>query len=75
MPLQVQPYLSASTLMLLQPTAASSLGDNPILQEVQEDGSLSVLAENDGSQEAPPRAGRTHWFSPGGDFGPFNPGC
>ena len=51
MPLQVQPYLSASTLMLLQPTAASSLGDNPILQEVQEDGSLSVLAENDGSQE------------------------
>ena len=51
LPLQVQPYLSAGTLVLLQPTTVSPLGDNPILQEVREDGILSVLAENDGSQE------------------------
>ena len=32
--------------MLLQPTVRSLLGDNPILQEVQADGSLSVLVDN-----------------------------
>ena len=32
--------------MLLQPTARSLLGDNLILQEVQADGSLSVLVDN-----------------------------
>ena len=32
--------------MLLQPTARYLLGDNPILQEVQADGSLSVLVDN-----------------------------
>ena len=32
--------------MLLQPTARSLLGDNPVLQGVQNDGSLAVLADN-----------------------------
>ena len=32
--------------MLIQPAAESPLGDNPILQEVQEEWSLSVLSEN-----------------------------
>ena len=50
-PLQLQLYLSADVLVLIQPPAASPLGDNPILQEVQKVGSLSVLVENDGNQE------------------------
>ena len=49
--LQLQPHLSAGTLVLIQPAAESPLGDNPILQEVQKDGSLSVLAENVEHQE------------------------
>ena len=49
--LQIQPRLPAGTLVLLQPTAESPLGDSPILQEVQEDGSLSVLADNEEQQE------------------------
>ena len=32
--------------MLLQPTTRSLLGDNPVLQEVQPDGSLAVLVDN-----------------------------
>ena len=32
--------------MLIQPTARSLLGDNPILQEVKADGSLAVLVDN-----------------------------
>ena len=32
--------------MLLQPTARSLLGDNPVLQEVWADGSLAVLVDN-----------------------------
>ena len=44
--LRVRPRLSAGTLVLLQPVVASLLGDNPILQEIQADGSLSVLADN-----------------------------
>ena len=46
LPLQVHPQLPAVTLILLQPTIRSLLGDNPILQEVQPDGSLSVLVDN-----------------------------
>ena len=37
--------------MLQQPPVDSPLGTNPILQDVQEDGSPSVLAENDNHQE------------------------
>ena len=44
--LQVLPHLHAGTLVLLQPAVESLLGDNPILQEIQPDGSLSVLADN-----------------------------
>ena len=44
-------YLSAGALVLIQPPASSPLGDNLILQEVREDGSLSVLAENDNPRE------------------------
>ena len=32
--------------MLLQPAVASLLGDNPTLQEIQADGSLSILDDN-----------------------------
>ena len=39
--LQLEPPLPAGALVLLQPTACSILGDNPILQEVQPDGSLA----------------------------------
>ena len=46
LPLQVRPQLPAGTLVLLQPTIRSLLGDNLILQEVQPDGSLSVLVDN-----------------------------
>ena len=46
LPLRLQPQLPADTLVLLQPTVRSLLGDNPILQEVQTDGSLSVLVDN-----------------------------
>ena len=46
LPLRLHPQLPAGTLVLLQPTVKSLLGDNPILQEVQPDGSLSVLADN-----------------------------
>ena len=51
LPLQVQTYLSASDVVLIQPPAELPLGDNPILQEMQKDRSLSVLAENDSHQE------------------------
>ena len=51
MPVQVRPYLSVGALVLIRPPAGSPLGDNPILQEIREDGSLSVLAENDNIQE------------------------
>ena len=44
--LRVHPSLPTGTLVLLQPAVASLLGDNPILQEIQADGSLSVLADN-----------------------------
>ena len=44
--LRVRPRLPAGTLVLLQPAVASLLGNNPILQEIQPDGSLSVLADN-----------------------------
>ena len=44
--LRVRPHLPAGTLVLLQPAVASLLGDNPILQEIQPDGRLSVLADN-----------------------------
>ena len=44
--LRVRPRLPAGTLVLLQPAVVSLLGDNPILQEIQPDGSLSVLADN-----------------------------
>ena len=49
--LQVQPRFPTRTLVLLQPTIDSLLGDNPILQVVQPDGSLSVLADNWESSE------------------------
>ena len=51
LPLQVRPYLSSCALVLIQLPAGSPLGNNPILQEVRKDGSLSVLAENDSHQE------------------------
>ena len=44
--LQLEPPLPAGALVLLQPTARSLLGNNPILQKVQPDGSLAVLADN-----------------------------
>ena len=46
LPVQLEPPLPAGALVLLQPNARSLLGDNPILQEVQADGSLSVLVDN-----------------------------
>ena len=46
LPVQLEPPLPAGALVLLQPTTRSLLGDNPILQEVQADGSLSVLVDN-----------------------------
>ena len=46
LPVQLEPPLPTGTLVLLQPTARSLLGDNPILQEVRPDGSLAVLADN-----------------------------
>ena len=46
LPLQMEPPLPAGALVLIQPTVRSLLGDNPILQEVQADGSLSVLVDN-----------------------------
>ena len=46
LPVQLEPSLPAGALVLLQPTVRSLLGDNPILQEVQADGSLSVLVDN-----------------------------
>ena len=44
--LQLHPQLPAGALVLIQPMVRFLLGDNPILQEVQADGSLSVLADN-----------------------------
>ena len=44
--LQLRPQLPAGALVLIQPTVRSLLGDNPILQEVQANGSLSVLTDN-----------------------------
>ena len=46
LPVQLEPPLPAGALVLLQPTMRSLLGDNPILQEVQSDGSLAVLVDN-----------------------------
>ena len=46
LPVQLKPPLPAGALVLLQPTARSLLGDNPVLQEVQADGSLAVLVDN-----------------------------
>ena len=46
LPVQLERSLPAGALVLLQPTVRSLLGDNPILQEVQADGSLSVLVDN-----------------------------
>ena len=46
LPVQLEPSLPAGALVLLQPTVRSLLGDNPILQEVRADGSLSVLVDN-----------------------------
>ena len=46
LPVQLEPPLPAGALVLLQPTMRSLLGDNPILQEVQPDGSLAVLVDN-----------------------------
>ena len=46
LPLQLHPPLPAGALVLLQPTTRSLLGDNPVLQKVQPDGSLAVLADN-----------------------------
>ena len=46
LPLQLRPQLPAGAPVLLQPTVKSLLGNNPILQEVQPDGSLSVLVDN-----------------------------
>ena len=58
LPLQLLPQLPACTVVLLQPTVMSLLGDNPILQEVQPDGSLSVLVDNleTTEQELAPKA-------------------
>ena len=44
--LQLHPQLPAGALVLIQPTFRSLLGDNPILQEVRADGSLSVLFDS-----------------------------
>ena len=46
LPVRLEPSLPAGALVLLQPTVRSLLGDNPILQEVQANGSLSVLVDN-----------------------------
>ena len=46
LPVQLEPPLPAGVLVLLQPTARSLLGDNPVLQEVRADGSLAVLVDN-----------------------------
>ena len=46
LPVQLKPPLPAGALVLLQPKARSLLGDNPVLQEVQADGSLAVLVDN-----------------------------
>ena len=46
LPVQLKPPLPAGALVLLQPRARSLLGDNPVLQEVQADGSLAVLVDN-----------------------------
>ena len=43
---QLQPQLPAGALVLLQPTVKALLGDNPVLQEVQTDGRISVLVDN-----------------------------
>ena len=46
LPVQLHPPLPAGALMVLQPMTRSLLGDNPVLHEVQPDGSLAVLADN-----------------------------
>ncbi len=46
LPVQLELPLPAGALVLLQPTARSLLGDNPVLQEVRADGSLAVLVDN-----------------------------
>ena len=46
LPFQLHPPLPAGTLVLLQPTVKALLGDNPVLQEVQTDGRISVLIDN-----------------------------
>ena len=46
LPVRLEPSLQVGALVLNQPTVRSLLGDNPILQEVQADGSMSVLVDN-----------------------------
>ena len=43
---RLHPPLPSGALVLSQPTTRSLLGDNPVLQEVQQDGSIAVLADN-----------------------------
>ena len=44
--LDVRLKLPAGTLVVIQPTSDSPLGNNQIIQKVQKDGCLSVLANN-----------------------------
>ena len=46
LPIRLEPSLPTGALVLIQPTVRSLLGDNPILQEVQLHGSLSVMIDN-----------------------------
>ena len=46
LPVRLEPPLPAGALVLLQPTAQSLLGDNPVLQEVRADGNLAVLVDS-----------------------------
>ena len=46
LPVRLEPPLPAGALVLLQPTARSLLGHNPVLQEVPANGSLAVLVDN-----------------------------
>ena len=46
LPVKLKPPLPAGALVLLQPTVRSLLGANPVLQQVQPDGSLAVLVNN-----------------------------
>ena len=46
LPIRVQPPLPAGALILFQPEDHPLMGPNPIIQEVQPDGSLAVLVDN-----------------------------